>query len=77
MMEIKDGQILDLGGKTLQFFMTPMVHWPETMMTWLEADGILFRVMPLAASALSTAILSMRIRMCLPSLRKYTAIMPA
>ena len=42
MMEIKDGQILDLGGKTLQFFMTPMVHWPETMMTWLEADGILF-----------------------------------
>lgn len=42
MMEIKDGQTLDLGGKTLQFFTTPMVHWPETMMTWLAEDGILF-----------------------------------
>lgn len=42
MYEVKDGQKLDLGGKTLQFFTTPMVHWPETMMTWLEEDGILF-----------------------------------
>lgn len=40
--EISDGQIIDLGGKTLQFFTTPMVHWPETMMTWLAEDGILF-----------------------------------
>ncbi len=42
MQEIKDGEILDLGGKTLQFLLTPMVHWPETMMTWLAEDGILF-----------------------------------
>ena len=42
MMEIKDGQTIDLGGKTLQFHTTPMVHWPETMMTWLAEDGILF-----------------------------------
>lgn len=41
-MEIKDGDILNLGDKTLQFFMTPMVHWPETMMTWLAEDDILF-----------------------------------
>lgn len=42
MFEVKNGQTIDLGGKTLQFHSTPMVHWPETMMTWLEEDGILF-----------------------------------
>lgn len=42
MVEVKDGQTIDLGGKTLQFYTTPMVHWPETMMTWLAEDGILF-----------------------------------
>lgn len=39
---VKDGETLDLGGKTLKFFMTPNVHWPETMMTYLVEDGILF-----------------------------------
>lgn len=42
MLEVKDGDKVDLGGKTLQFYLTPMVHWPETMMTWLAEDGILF-----------------------------------
>ena len=39
---VGEGDLLDLGGVTLRFFMTPMVHWPETMMTWLEEEGILF-----------------------------------
>lgn len=39
---VEDGETLDLGGKTLQFFMTPNVHWPETMMTYLVEDKILF-----------------------------------
>ncbi|MGH0053549.1 MAG: FprA family A-type flavoprotein [Sphaerochaetaceae bacterium] len=39
---VNDGETLDLGGKTLQFFMTPNIHWPETMMTYLVEDGILF-----------------------------------
>lgn len=39
---VKDGDSLDLGGKTLTFYMTPMLHWPETMMTYLTQDGILF-----------------------------------
>ncbi|MGN0826989.1 MAG: FprA family A-type flavoprotein [Kiritimatiellia bacterium] len=39
---VKEGETLDLGGKTLQFFETPMVHWPESMATWLAEDGILF-----------------------------------
>lgn len=42
-IEIKDGDILDLGGDTvLQFTMTPMVHWPETMMSYLESEKTLF-----------------------------------
>ncbi len=39
---IKDGETLDIGGRTLQFFLTPNVHWPETMMTYDVEDQILF-----------------------------------
>ncbi len=34
--EIKDGSVLNLGKHTLKFYLTPMVHWPETMMTYDE-----------------------------------------
>ena len=39
---VKDGEILGLGGKTLEFILTPWVHWPETMVTYLKEDKILF-----------------------------------
>ncbi len=41
-LEVKDGDTLDLGGHTLKFYLTPMVHWPETMMTYMEDCGVLF-----------------------------------
>lgn len=41
-VEIKDGEEIDLGDKTLRFILTPMVHWPETMMTYLVEDKVLF-----------------------------------
>lgn len=41
-LEIADGDTIELGGKTLRFILTPMVHWPETMMTYIEEDGVLF-----------------------------------
>jgi flavorubredoxin len=41
-LTITDGQTLPLGGKTLQFFDIPWVHWPETMCTYLQEDRILF-----------------------------------
>ena len=31
--EVKNGEVLSLGKHELQFHLTPMVHWPETMMT--------------------------------------------
>ncbi|MDE6287027.1 MAG: FprA family A-type flavoprotein, partial [Muribaculaceae bacterium] len=40
-LAVKDGDTLDLGGTTLRFTLTPMVHWPETMMTLLEEEGVL------------------------------------
>ncbi|MCM1005835.1 MAG: FprA family A-type flavoprotein [Prevotella sp.] len=40
---VKDGDTLNLGNDcVLKFFLTPMLHWPETMMTYLESNEILF-----------------------------------
>jgi flavorubredoxin len=39
---VKDGETIDLGGKTLRFVEAPMLHWPETMFTYLQEDRILF-----------------------------------
>lgn len=39
---VEDGETLLLGDKTLQFIHTPWVHWPETMVTNLPEDRILF-----------------------------------
>ena len=37
-----DGESLSLGGVTLSFHMIPMVHWPETMVTWLAEEQTVF-----------------------------------
>jgi flavorubredoxin len=39
---VADGETLDLGGKTLRFIEAPMLHWPETMFTYLKESKILF-----------------------------------
>jgi flavorubredoxin len=39
---VKDGETLDLGGRTLEFIYTPWVHWPETMCSYLREERILF-----------------------------------
>ncbi len=39
---VEDGETLSLGDKTLEFIYTPWVHWPETMVTYLQEDHILF-----------------------------------
>ena len=41
-ISIEDGETLSLGDKTLKFIFTPWVHWPETMVTYLKEDKILF-----------------------------------
>jgi flavorubredoxin len=39
---VNDGETLSLGDKTLEFIHAPWVHWPETMLTYLRQDRILF-----------------------------------
>lgn len=39
---VNDGDFLALGQHRLRFYLTPMVHWPETMMTFDETEGMLF-----------------------------------
>lgn len=39
---VAEGDTLELGKHTLQFFMAPMVHWPEVMVAYEQSDKILF-----------------------------------
>ena len=39
---VKDGDTIDLGGKTLRFIEAPWLHWPETMFTLAVEDRVLF-----------------------------------
>lgn len=39
---VRTGDSLDLGGKNLMFLEAPMLHWPDSMFTFLAEDGILF-----------------------------------
>lgn len=39
---VRDGDKLNLGMHTLTFFTAPMVHWPEVIMSYDSADGVLF-----------------------------------
>ena len=39
---VKEGDEISLGKHTLQFFMAPMVHWPEVMVTYEKSEKVLF-----------------------------------
>lgn len=39
---VKEGDTLSLGSHTLQFFMAPMIHWPEVMMTYEQTEKVFF-----------------------------------
>ncbi|WP_297811946.1 FprA family A-type flavoprotein [uncultured Finegoldia sp.] len=41
-IEVKDGDVLDLGDRKLTFYLTAMVHWPESMVSYDEENKILF-----------------------------------
>lgn len=40
--EVKDGEKISLGDKTLQFIHAPWVHWPDTIFTYLPEEKVLF-----------------------------------
>jgi len=39
---VEDREVLELGGKTLEFVYTPWVHWPETMCSYMKEEKVLF-----------------------------------
>ncbi len=39
---VKEGDTVNIGKHTLQFFMAPMVHWPEVMVTYEQTEKVLF-----------------------------------
>jgi len=39
---VADGEEVDLGGKALRFVMVPLVHWPETMVTYEVTERVAF-----------------------------------
>lgn len=41
-IEVKEGDTLSLGERTLKFLMAPMVHWPEVMVTYSDLDKMVF-----------------------------------
>ena len=38
---VKDGDVIDLGGKTLHFLPQPMLHWPDSMFTYCPEEAVL------------------------------------
>jgi flavorubredoxin len=42
MLEVKEGETLNIGKHQLEFYMAPMVHWPEVMVTYEHTEKILF-----------------------------------
>ncbi len=41
-MKVRDGDIIDLGNKKLRVIGAPNLHWPDTIYTYLEEEGLLF-----------------------------------
>jgi flavorubredoxin len=58
---VGDRETLSLGDKTLEFLITPWVHWPDTMLTWLREERVLFSC-DLFGSHLATSDLFLRDR---------------
>ncbi len=42
MQVVKNGDLLDIGGRTLRFINAPFLHWPDSMFTWVEEEKTLF-----------------------------------
>jgi flavorubredoxin len=55
---VKDGDTLDLGNKTLKFIAAPNLHWPDTMLTFLAEDKVLFTCDVFGAHYCSEAMFS-------------------
>jgi len=72
-MVIKDKDRISLGDKTLQFLLTPWVHWPETMVTYLVEDKILFSCDFFGAHLAASSLFAKEGEKLLESAKRYYA----
>jgi flavorubredoxin/rubredoxin len=70
---VKDGETFDLGDKTLQFIYFPWVHWPETMLTWLPKQKILFPCDLFGSHLASADLFASDESTLLPAAKRYYA----
>ncbi len=72
---VKDSERVDIGGgRSIVFHHTPWLHWPETMMTLLEPDNILFSCDAFGGYSIPAALYDdddNAVENYLPSVRKY------
>lgn len=72
---VQDGETLSLGGKTLKFIYTPWVHWPETMVTYLQEDRLLFSCDFFGSHLATTDLYATETHVYEPAKRYYAEIM--
>ena len=59
---VKTGDSLDIGnGKQLIFVETPMLHWPDSMMTYMTGDAVLSATTPSASTTAMSICLMMKL----------------
>lgn len=72
---VEDGEELSLGDRTLRFVCMPWVHWPETMVTYLPQDGILFTCDLFGSHLATSDLYADEERIYEPAKRYYAEIM--
>ncbi len=72
---VADGETLSLGNKTLEFIYTPWVHWPETMVTYLREDKVLFTCDFFGSHLATNELYADEARVYEPAKRYYAEIM--
>ncbi len=72
---VEDGEELSLGDKTLRFIYMPWAHWPETMVTYLPQDRILFTCDLFGSHLATSSLYADEDRVYEPAKRYYAEIM--
>ncbi len=73
---VKDGEVIDLGSERMRFIYTPWLHWPETIMTYLEERSVLLSCDAFGGYSIPPAVFDdddSVIATYIPYVRKYFA----
>jgi len=70
---IKDRETLSLGNKTIEFILVPWVHWPETMLSYLREDHILFSCDLFGSHYATTGLIVRDMHAVYPLAKRYYA----